>query len=126
MKFLNKMMMLSVGFVCAAQASELSITNTLSQEMPVTVTFALSKDAKATRPAKKRVLYNKTVSFDQPIGKDWVTVTVYQAGGYNTVKFKRSFSLKNPIFGNSKAITIEGVSSDPKLYLNGKELQPAR
>lgn len=126
MKLFNKMMLLSAGFVCAAQASEISITNTLSQEMPVAVTFALSKDAKATRPAKKRVLYNKTASFDQPIGKDWVTVTVYQAGGYNTVKLKRSFSLKNPLFANSKAITIEGVSSTPTLWLNGKELQPAR
>ncbi len=119
MKFLSKMMLLSAGFVCAAQANEISITNTLSQEMPVAVTFALSDTKKATKPLKKRIQYNETASFDQPIGKDWVTITVYQAGGYNTVKLKRSFSIKNL---TSKAITIEGVSSTPTLWLNGKEL----
>ncbi|MBS1986547.1 hypothetical protein JST99_01280 [Candidatus Dependentiae bacterium] len=126
MKFLNKIMLLSAGFVCAAQANEISITNTLSQEMPVTVTFAVSKTAKATRPAKKRILYNQTASFDQPIDKDWVTITVYHAGGYKTVKIQRSFSLKNPLFDNSRAITIEGVSSTPTLWLNGKELEAVR
>lgn len=123
MKLFNKMMLLSAGFVCAAQASEkISITNTLPQEMPVAVTFATSKTAKATRPLKERIKKDKTVTFKQPLDRNWVTVTVYQAGGYKEVKIQRSFNLTNPLFGNSKAITIEGVSSTPTLWLNGKEL----
>jgi hypothetical protein len=80
----------------------------------------VSDTKKATSLPKKTIEFGETVSFEQPMtGKDWVTVTVYQGGGSKTVKIKRSFSIKNL---TSKAITIQGVSSTPTLWLNGKEL----
>ena len=99
----------------------IKVNNKLN-DFRITVSFAQDNtDLQPTKPFDKTIKRGQTLTIPQPQNKNFVMITLYDVGSRD-YKIKSSFNLNNPLFSGKRIVTIDGVTSNPDLYLNEKQL----
>jgi len=113
-----------IGVKASTSASNsITITNKLTKTFLITVSFAQNaEDAKPTRPIRKQIKRNQAITFEQPLDKNFVFVVICNDSACDAPKTKSSFKLTDTVFQGKRDITIEGDSTNPKLWINSLAL----